>query len=379
MTVPGKGREEIWTQGADEQPARSEGIPFGEVKMRFVKLGEGPAQNLGKCFLEAANALRDYQGKLEGYADTLIANWEGKPAQLALDQLRRVYETCSKTADVFLTAARAYTWLGSEILPFYKDLGLTMQDGMLNTSGDNEYAAERLRALHGRVAQAHNLLPQGIDRDLPDPPPQKPAGNTPRHPGGAASPAGTASTPGGGGGFGGGGAGGAGGYPFSPNAPGSTPYLSPAGSQLASAAAGPIGGPGDGPGGFPTYGQPGFGGSQLSSMGDGSSPPGGGFGGGAGGGISSGGNLPGGAPGAMPIGGPGMAGMGGTGGTGPGATGRAGTAGMSGYPMGMGPMGGPPGGQPGQGEQEHTNNYLQAQEDDVFSADDDTSPPLLGG
>ncbi|MFF5260112.1 hypothetical protein ACFY4C_14275 [Actinomadura viridis] len=368
-------KKNVWQDRANENAQAPEGTKFSEVKERFKKIDPGVVNDASAEYIKAANALADYTRKLEGYADKLIKHWKGENAQKALDQLGQVHRTSAKMSDKSLATSNSFKWYGTEILPHYKAVGETMEDGWDDDdSDDNRWAKEKLERLFMRTAQSHNNVPQEVEQDLPE----RTGGNTPP-PGGP---------PGGGGGGVGGGGGGGGKFPG--GSPGGmpdggkfpdgdrspfasldnnrNPHLDPSSYTGTRPGSSQLAGLGD-PGGA-SFGGAG-GGSNLSSMGDGGGMPGGG-GGGLGGG---GGNYPGGGgPGGLGSGAVGTAGMGGGAFRGAGA--GAGAGRMGGMPMGGMPMGGA--GQGNQGEQERERETWLTEDEDVWGADDDTAPPVIG-
>ncbi|MFB4317481.1 hypothetical protein [Actinomadura sp. 21ATH] len=362
----------VYHDKAEANPQAPGDIKFSQVKEQLKKIDAKPVTDASDAYIKAANALAAYTTTLEGYADKLIKHWKGENAQKALDQLEQVHRTARRMSDISLRTSNSFGWYGNEILPWYKSVGETMEDGWDDDdSDDNRWAKEKIEKLYMRTAEAHNNTPQEVEEDLPDrrggneePPPYGGGGNPPGG-GGNLPGGGPGAMPTGGSGFDGGKFPGADSGPFATADNNRNPHLDPASLGSGSNLSG-IGSDG----GSPSFGGGMGGGSNLSSMGDpGGMPSGGGGGGGlpsgAGGG---GGNFPGGAPGGL-----GTAGM--SSGMGAGGMRGAAGAGRAGMPMGGMPMGG---GQNNQSEQERERTTWLTEDEDVWGADDDTAPPVIG-
>ncbi|MFI0350677.1 hypothetical protein [Actinomadura sp. 9N407] len=370
-------KKNIYDSKAEANPQAAGDIKFSQVKEIFKKIDPGPVNDASSAYIAASNALAAYTKTLEGYADKLIKHWQGENAQKALDQLGQVHRTAARMSDISLKTSNSFKWYGTEILPHYKSVGETMEDGWDDDDGDdNRWAKDKLEKLYMRTAESHNNVPPEVEEDLPDTkggnePPPGGGGMPPGGGGGSMPGGGPGGMPGGGSGLDGGKFPGGDGSPFANPDSGRNPHLSPSGMPDSSNLAGIGGDPGSGSG-LGSFGS--GGGSSLSSMGDpGGMPPGGGGGGGMPSG--GGGNLPGGAgPGGMGTAGGGM-GPGAMGGMGAGR-GGAGAGRMGGMPMGGMPMGG--GGAGNQGGQDRERETWLTEDEDVWGADDDTAPPVIG-
>ncbi|MEW2358909.1 hypothetical protein [Spirillospora sp. NPDC029432] len=364
----------VYHDKAETNPQAPGDIKFSQVKEILKKIDPKPVTDASDAYLKAANALAAYTTTLEGYADKIIKHWKGENAQKALDQLEQVHRTARKMSDISLRTSNSFGWYGTEILPWYKSVGETMEDGWDDDdSDDNRWAKEKIEKLYMRTAESHNNTPQEVEEDLPN----LKGGNEPPPGGGGNLPGGGGNMPGGGpGGMPGGGPGGmpdGGKFPGGDSSPFSAadnnrnPHLDPGAMPDRSNLAG-IGSDA----GSPSFGAGAGGGSNLSSMGD-PTGMGGGGGGGLPGGGGGGGNFPGGSPGGLGSAGMGAGGMGAGGFRGAGA----GAAGRAGMPMGGMPMGGM-GGQGNQGDQERERETWLTEDEDVWGADDDTAPPVIG-
>lgn len=362
----------------------ADGMSHEDVKNKLKALNPGKVGEASTAYKDAADVLAEMTDELtNNFAKKIIKHWKGDSAQKALDQLGKVYNTAGKLSDDSHNNATLYAWYKHDILDWYKTQGDTMTDGWVHTGGDDDNARKLMNNFIGRMKEAFEGHPLKITKDLPDqrggvtdtPPPPPPPGGGP--PGGG--------PPGGPGGFDPGSTspGGPGSkFPtsdgagaFNPNAGGTSPFTSGGTSPFTPDGAGSynpaLGGGGNSP----------FGGAGGSPFGAGSGTdlagmPGGGPGGG-GPGLGGGGGAPFGADpggfggpnaGTSPAGGPGGLGPGGAG---PGAAG----AGARGMPMGGMPMG--QGAQGGKGEERERNTWL-TEDEDVWGADDDTAPPVIG-
>ncbi|REE96579.1 hypothetical protein [Thermomonospora umbrina] len=377
------GRVEYTIHNGTSQCWTTNGESFEEVKNRFKSLQPAPVATAAAAFKDASEKLAAAANALINHGKVLRDNWGGEEAKKALAQLSKVHWTATELSNKSFKVAHSYNWYSTEILTFYKNLGETMSDGMFTTGGDHEYARERLAKFYQRTGEAQMVMPNSVSKDLP----ASDIGNQQPPPGGGRPPGGG---PGGlpnGGGPGGGpgnpkfpdpngpnypnpnGPGGPN-YPGpgDPNGPGNPNYPGgPNGPGGPNYPGGPNGPnyPGPGGGGFPGGG--GGGGGDLANL------PGGGGGGLPGGG----GGLPGGGPGGIggvPPGGAGAGGLGpgGIGGFGPGGLGAAGRGGLGGMPMMPGAGGGK------DGEQDRERTTWLTEDEDVWGADGDTAPPVIG-
>ncbi|MFB4308695.1 hypothetical protein [Actinomadura sp. GTD37] len=359
----------------------ADGMSHDDVKKKLKSLNPGKVGDASTAYKDAADVLAEMTDELtNNFAKKIIKHWKGDYAQKALDQLGQVYTTAGKLSDDSHNNATLYSWYKHDVLDWYKTQGETMTDGYVHTGGDDKNARNLMNRFIGRMQEAFNGHPLKITKDLPgqrggvndtppggDPPGGTPPGGTP--PGGT-PPGGFKTDPGGdgpklptsdgAGSFNPSGSGNpfapGGNSPFSPDGAGSY-SPSPGGtSPFGSGGTSPFGSGAGGPG------------TDLAGM-----PPGGGGGGGlpSGGGAGFGAD-PGGLGGANAAGGP-AGGPGGALGSGPGA-GAGGAAGR-GMPMGGMPMG--QGAQGGKGEERERNTWL-TEDEDVWGADDDTAPPVIG-
>jgi hypothetical protein len=338
---------------------------FDAVKNRLKALQPDKANQASTAYSAVAKELAAKARLLtEKHAPALIEAWGGDAAQKALDQLKLIHWTANDLSTKSTTSAQTMKWYGTEILQWYKDAGNSMEDGFIHTGGDDDRARELMNRLNTRTAEAQNGIPSTITTDLPA---RHGDQGVPTNPGG----------PGGGpGGLPGGGPGGGGGAKIPKGDPfgksgGNTPHLPGDGSQFPNGSDGKfpgsdgnggLGGPGTDLAGFnPASG----GGGGLGGGGMGGDP----FGAGAGGGLGGG-------PGGLGSAGAGLgAGAGGLGAGAGGLGAGAGANGMGAAGRGMMPMGGAG---HGQGEKERERSTWLTEDEDVWGADGDAAPPLIG-
>ncbi|MEU8345939.1 hypothetical protein SAMN05443665_102184 [Actinomadura meyerae] len=372
----------------------ADGMSHEDVKNKLKALNPSKVGDAATAYKDAADVLAEMTDELtNNFAKKIIKHWKGESAQKALDQLGQVYSTAGKLSDDSHNNATLYTWYKHDVLDWYKTQGDTMTDGWVHTGGDDDNARQLMNRFIGRMKEAFEGHPLKISKDLPG----QQGGVTDKPP--------YTGNPPGGGPPGGGPPGGPGGFDPGSNTPGgpgskfptsdgvgafdpsrntTSPFTNDGASPFTPDGAGsynPAGGPGSGGlgGGSP------FGGAGGSPFGGGSGTdlagmPGGGPGGGGlpggmpGGGGGGFGADPGGFggpnAGASPAGGPGGA----LGSGGPGA-GAAGAGARGGMPMGGMPMG--QGAQGGKNEERERNTWL-TEDEDVWGADDDTAPPVIG-
>jgi hypothetical protein len=347
-----------------------EGLSHAAIKAMLSNLQPGYVAQVGDVYTSAASALGRASDQLHNHARRLTEAWSGKNAVTALEQLGQLNTTAAELQNKSAQTGRTFSWLGTEILPWYRDQGRSMTDGRVHTDGDDERAIELLDRMDNRLTEGHDAVPDAINKDLP-PGTGKETGHLgdPGRPG--VGDTGTGRTPAS--------------DPFSP--PPIDPFTKPGE---------PFTGPGDpsriGPGepGSPLpsdpggvgAGVPGVGGTDLAGAGSGigadpfgAGGPGGGLGGGAGGlgaGAGGGGSLGAGAPGL-----PGPGGLGAGKSAGQGGAGRS----RSGKP-GQGPLMGGAGaggaGGAGDGEEERERTTWLTEDEDVWGDDTDTAPPVIG-
>lgn len=351
---------------------------FDTVKNRFKALNPGKASDAGDAYLKAANALAEKAALLtEKHAPKLIDAWGGDAAQKALDQLGQVHWTANELSTKSYSAAQNFKWYGDEILPWYKDLGNTMSDGILHTSGDDHQAQKLMNRLNLRAQQVQTNFPASVQSNLPGQADQHGYQGDPNGPGGPGGPGGVPSGPGGGGGM------------PSSHLPKNDPFGSPSGNRNPHL-------PGSDGGNFPGGNGANFPGGGGNTSLAGYNPPGGlgpgGLGGGPGGlggGGLGGGGLGGGGLGGDPFGAAGGVGGGASGlGAGPGGIGGvAGGFGAGGAAAeegaaargatgraGMMPM------HPGhnQGEKDRERSTWLTEDEDIWNGDGDAVPGEIG-
>ncbi|MBE1533338.1 WXG100 family type VII secretion target [Actinomadura algeriensis] len=379
-------------------------MSFDDVKNQLASLRPEAVGDASTAYKDAADILAEMTEELRnGFAVRLRNNWQGENAQKALDQMGQIFQTAGALSDKSHNTAETYNWYKVSILDWYKAAAEEMTDGYVHTGGDDDNAREFIAKFSRRMGEAYNAHPNDIEKDLPreyggltDNP------TTPNYPGG--NPGGPGGMPGGGGGSipggapggmpggapggmpGGGGGSFAGENPFAPPT-NNGPHLQPGevtpGGNWGSGSGGSGGSPwdsGNGSTGLSSFPGGASGGGGLSGI-PGGGPGGGGLPGGGGGGLpgGGGGGIPGGAPGAFGGvgGGMGAGGMGpGAGAGGAGAAGRGAGAAGGARPMGM-PMA-PGGGGAGQGDQERERETWLTEDEDVWGANDDTAPPVIG-
>ncbi|MCP2343645.1 WXG100 family type VII secretion target [Actinomadura rupiterrae] len=354
---------------------------FDEVKKKFKGIETGPVGDASDAYRDAGDVLAEMANNLRAHASTIVGAWKGDSAQKALDQLKQVHWTATNLSNSSATNASNYHWFKYQILDWYKAKAESMDDGMFHDSDDDKYAGEMLNKFAMRAGQAWDGHPDKITKDLPGD--GKGDLGDPRNPGGGPPGGG----PPGGGPPGGGPHGGGPKGSFDPNKnnpfkhfnENNNPHLNPNDHNKFN----------DPNSKFPNSHNPNWNNSNnhnpfqdpnhktnLSSFDPSGMGPGGGPGGGGGGmgpfGGDGGGLGPGGSGGGLGGGGitgvPGGA-LGGGFGAGAAAGGRAGMNGM--------PMGGQHGGQ-GEGEKERERSTWLTEDEDVWGADDDTAPPVIG-
>jgi uncharacterized protein YukE len=349
----------------------------------------GAVKEAGAAYKAASQKFSHTMDALRREVRALVEHWGGEAAEKAVNNMEKLYnathELYARTWEVGYSLSDH-----GEKLQWYKEHqpgkglipGVSMGDvatggaaavatgnpvtgliaggvsALTGDSGEDQAAQEHMNRLATRTIEANDALPQTISYDLPETGDWRGGGYPPGpdYPGGGLPP---------------GGGGGGGTVPNDPFGSGSgrpDPFAAgkpdPFGSSTGTGA------------GSDPFGS--GGGTDLAGAGGG---PGTGLGsgGGLGGGPGAGGGL-GGGPGAGAGGGPNAAGLGagmgpgmgagrgvGAGGAGKGGAGRPGMGGM--------PMGGHGA---GEGEEERERNTWLTEDEDVWGADGDAAPPVIG-
>ncbi|OLT10834.1 hypothetical protein BJF79_25525 [Actinomadura sp. CNU-125] len=383
------------------------GMSFDDVKNKLSSIRPEAVGDASTAYKDAADILAQMTEKLRTeFAERIKNNWQGESAQKALDQLGQIYTTAGTLSDKSHNTASTYNWYKVSILDWYKNAAQDMEDGYIHTDGDDENARKFIAKFSRRMGEAYDAHPNNIEKDLPreygglnDNP------TMPNYPGG--NPGGPGGMPGGGG-----------------SIPGGAPGGMPGGGM-----------PGGAPGGMPGGGGGSFAGENPFSPPSNNGPhlqpgevtPGGSWGAGSGpGGLGSGSGGLGGSPwsggsgaptcpasraeaaeaaacpvaavavsraeaaaasraaavGACPVARPARSAESARAESARAPVPRHGepqvVAGgaAGGRPMGM-PMA-PGGGQGGQGDQERERETWLTEDEDVWGADDDTAPPVIG-
>ncbi|WP_187233755.1 hypothetical protein [Actinomadura sp. HBU206391] len=336
---------------------------YEELKKIVMEMKPGQVETAGAAFTAMATRMYESVELIYKQARRLSEHWGGNDAvaamkqmQKAYDQANEIYRKSHQTGSALETHAKMQKswqesmggghWYGSDWMGVGGAAGLATR---------NYQAGQLMDQLQDQTVQSNNNFPKTIQADMPDTY-ASPFGRTPK-PGGM--------PPGGGVPPGGGMPPGGGSLPSGGNLPDGGKL--PGGGNL------PDGGSGGGR--FPGGGDFSGGGSELAGL------PGGGGGGLGGGGLGAGGGLPGGGAGAgggLPAGGVGAGGLaaGGLPGglPGAGALGKnaLGAGGMGGMPMGAG------GGGQGGNEEERERTTWLTEDEDVWGADGDATPPVIG-
>lgn len=267
------------------------GYTAQEVKELFSYLDPGAVAQAGTAHTQASKSLADVADQLVTHAQVLTAAWSGTAAQGAVSNLQQLHETAVNLAQASAQTGSVLTWMGSEILPYYKSWepasnGIVGDvESLFGSNPQNAEAQQVMARLNDRLSQGNSNLPASVSVTLPkgnslqaSPPAQGPAAG--RGAGGAATAAGVAL----GGGTGGVGVSGGGGTAGGGTTGGGTggtvggkPVLGDPGgpTHLAGGPPGAGSGPGTGsgvnPGGGPGSGGPGPGGG-LGNPGGGTDP-----------------------------------------------------------------------------------------------------------
>jgi hypothetical protein len=353
-----------------------------EALLKIVRSTDpGHVASAGAAYLAIFNRMNETVGLLYSQAQKLAENWGGADADAAMKQMQKAYEQANEISTKSSGTGNALNAHATMLTSWKNTLhgehwyGVEVGTGGTDTGdwlkGESAMGRQLMEKLQNQTVESNGNFPDGIRQDMANPsvdeinPNRVPPGGHP--PGGG----GGGHLPGGGGGPGhlAGGGNGPGHLPGGGNGPGHLPGGGNGPGHL------PGGnGPGHLPGG-PNGGHlPHGGGTELaglpSSGGGGLGAGGGGLGGGLGAGAAGAGSL--GSAGAGP-GGLGAGGLGAMPGMGGGLAGKNSPGGPGGMPMGAGA---------GQGrggdEEERERTTWLVEDEDVWGADGDATPPVIG-
>lgn len=353
-----------------------------EALLKIVRSTDpGHVASAGAAYLAIFNRMNETVGLLYSQAQKLAENWGGADADAAMKQMQKAYEQaneiCTKSSDTGNALNAHATMLTSWKNTLHDEhwYGVEVGTGGTDTGdwlkGESAMGRQLMEKLQNQTVDSNGNFPDGIRNDMPytevmdmdikDPPPPGSGGHLP--------------SGGGGGGHLPGGGSGAGHLPGGGSGPGHLPGGGSGPGHLPGGGNGPGHLPGGPNGGHLPHG----GGTELaglpSSGGGGLGAGGGGLGGGLGAGGAGAGSLgsAGAGPGGLGAGGLGAGGLGAMPGMGGGLAGKKGPGGPGGMPMGAGA---------GQGrggdEEERERTTWLVEDEDVWGADGDATPPVIG-
>ncbi|GAA0966879.1 hypothetical protein [Actinocorallia libanotica] len=145
----------------------------GSVKMEGVKSIIGGVDiasvtGTGDLYVKMASRLVEHADNLVAHAEALAAIWRGPNADLSLQAFSQLHTATTTISTNVAAAGETYKWLGTTILPFYKDSAQNMTDGFIRTDGDDENARQLLDRMNDRVAEANNGLPNQLTVVFPE-------------------------------------------------------------------------------------------------------------------------------------------------------------------------------------------------------------------
>jgi uncharacterized protein YukE len=268
--------------------ASASGYTAAEIEQLFSYLDPSAVAEAGAAHNKAASTLSKIADQLVTHVQKLQANWSGSAAEASLSSFQQLHQSAVSLAQAATQTGAALTWLGTEILPSYKNYrapsnGLVGDvESLFGDNPQNTAAQAKMEELNDRLVQANGGLPASVTVSLPHMGSQAQTGVTT----GGIAPGGGAGAAARGVGLAGGAAGGVG---LASGGSGGISGVTAGGSG----ATGGVGGGGGGLGGVsPSPTGP----THLAGL-----PSGGGTGSGAGtgtgGGIGGSGGVPGGSPG----------------------------------------------------------------------------------
>jgi hypothetical protein len=252
------------------------GYTAQEVQELFSYLDPGAVAQAGSAHTQASSKLSDIADQLVKHAQVLTAAWSGTAAQGAVSNLQQLHSTAVNLSQASAQTGSVLTWMGSEILPYYKNWKPASNgvvgdvESLFGDNPQNTEAQQVMARLNDRLSQGNSNLPASVSVTLPPANKMQASQATPgASPGsGAGGAAGTAAVALGGGtsGVGVSGGGGTGGSGTTGGGTGGSvggkPVLGDPGGPTHLAGGPPGTGSGSGPGGVNPGGGPGAGGGS---------------------------------------------------------------------------------------------------------------------
>ncbi|MEO3787016.1 hypothetical protein ABGB12_27140 [Actinocorallia sp. B10E7] len=159
-------------------------VDMEQVKSIISAVDIANVTQTGELYLKMAARFDEHAANLVAHAEAIAGIWRGKPADSALDAMAKLHNAATTISANTTEAGNTYQWLGTTILPFYKDSAQDMTDGFVRTDSDDERARELLDRMNDRVTEANNGLPSQLVVTLPvvDSSPRKQEENWPGNP-----------------------------------------------------------------------------------------------------------------------------------------------------------------------------------------------------
>lgn len=177
-------------------PYAGSGLPVTEVLAILHRLDPAAIQEAGAAHTTLGRELDTMAADLTGEAHTLAQSWSGTAARTAQAQFQRLREqTATLSAQATQTGA-VLTWLGTQVLPSFKDLAdpAQAQQYLTELSSALILANRSLPAQIGGAATAQVAPAPAAGASGPGPGPASPGANVP---GGPVSPTSLSGAPGG--------------------------------------------------------------------------------------------------------------------------------------------------------------------------------------
>jgi hypothetical protein len=152
-------------------PVKSDNVPpFDGAGMTTVQimnilhsLDSGAVAGAGAAYTNLGHELGTMAAKLTQHAQTLAQNWTGSAARAAMTSFQQLHDQTSALASQAAQTGSALTWLGTQVLPKFQQLGGL--DAGLSGSGAAAAQAQAQRcisALSNYLVTANGYLPDQI-------------------------------------------------------------------------------------------------------------------------------------------------------------------------------------------------------------------------
>ena len=154
-------------------PASASGMTASDIEKLFSYLDPSSVAEAGKTHTAAAKTLQSIADSLVTHAQALAGAWSGTTAQASIAALEQLHQTAVQLAQTSAQTGQVLTWLGENILPYYKNWKAP-SNGIMGTieswfgGNPQDHAAQQVMVrLNDRLSQANAALPDSVSISLP--------------------------------------------------------------------------------------------------------------------------------------------------------------------------------------------------------------------